>query len=204
MKGSREKKRKERKPNNTYKSPNRLQQLSFSSIFYSKRCVACMYLKVALRISELESTDNLSSPYSINLSIRAFERFGKSCCNVELTLSRRSVGFDVSSSVHSQQFVVRTYENKLALQKFTQWSLQSLSEFSFQIFNFFGNTSMRRFHQEVRLFCWMKNLAEIESFATTCVLLEANDIKYHWWDLQFLSTFSCSFRWMYFLWFYFH
>ena len=41
-----------------------------------------MYLKVALRILELESTDNLSSPYSINLSITAFERFGKSCgCN---------------------------------------------------------------------------------------------------------------------------
>ena len=36
-----------------------------------------MYLKVALRISELESTDNLSSPYNIILSNRAFERFGK-------------------------------------------------------------------------------------------------------------------------------
>ena len=45
--------------------------------FHSKQCVVDMYLKVALRISELESTDNLSSPYNITLSIRAFERFGK-------------------------------------------------------------------------------------------------------------------------------
>ena len=80
---------KERKENQTIHiscRTNRLQQLSFSSI------VAYMYLKVALRISELESTENLSSPYIINLSIRAFERFGKSYgCYVEFTLSRRSV-----------------------------------------------------------------------------------------------------------------
>ena len=36
-----------------------------------------MYLKVALRISELESTDNLSPQYSIISSNGAFERFGK-------------------------------------------------------------------------------------------------------------------------------
>ena len=51
-----------------------------------------MYLKIALRILELESMDNLSSPYSIFLSTGAFERFGKSYgCNVEFTISRRSV-----------------------------------------------------------------------------------------------------------------
>ena len=87
MKGRREKRG---KPNNTYKSPNRLQQLSFSSIILFKTLCCVIYLTVALRISELESTDNLSSPYSISLSIRAFERFGKSYgCNVEFTLSRR-------------------------------------------------------------------------------------------------------------------
>ena len=44
-------------------------QVSVSVVsFYSKICVAFMYLKASLRISELESTDNLSSPYNIDLS----------------------------------------------------------------------------------------------------------------------------------------
>ena len=55
-----------------------------------------MHLKVTLRIPELESTDNLSSPYSIILSNTAFERFGKPYgCNIEFALSRRSL-LDVS------------------------------------------------------------------------------------------------------------
>ena len=84
------------------------------------RSVAYMYLKVALRISELESTDNLLSPYSINLSIRAFERFGKSYgCNVEFTLSKHKIlqngGFRFDPSERKGGFLLKKQITSLVL-----------------------------------------------------------------------------------------
>ena len=52
-----------------------------------KRCVRC----VALRISELESTDNLTSQYTIVFSNGAFDRFRKRVS---------SVGYSLESTVY--------------------------------------------------------------------------------------------------------
>ena len=56
--------------------------------FYSARCVSFMNFKVALRISELESTtDDLSSLHKITSRNNAFERLDKPYgCTAPLTL----------------------------------------------------------------------------------------------------------------------
>ena len=75
-----------------------------------------MYLKVALRISELESTDNLSSPYNIILSNRAFERFEKQLgCNVEFTLSTGPILYALLQSLEIHSSYLSPFSTVLPL-----------------------------------------------------------------------------------------